>query len=324
MATEAIRLQRVAERQRRARTDWAVVRSLLSDPVTLTALVILTLVIFMAISADLLAPHDPAAQNLRLRNLPPMTPSVSDNPFPHVFGTDPLGRDILSRIIFGARTSIVVGVTSMLVSGLTGSLLGIIAGYYGGWIDDVIMRFVDIQMSIPTLLFALLVLFVIGTGFLNLVLVLAAFRWMLYARIARGQALNYRNAAFVDAAKAMGSSHIRIIFRHIVPNVASPLIVLGTTEVALLILSEASLSFLGFGLQSPDVSWGAMVDGGRPYIATAWWVTFFPGFTILLTTLSINLLAATLRAISDPIQRERWLSRTLHRKQNAQRNPKFR
>ncbi|MEL6270109.1 MAG: ABC transporter permease, partial [Chloroflexota bacterium] len=259
MATQTAQLQLTPDTSSSARGITLTLQALISDPVTLTSIIVLIVVVIMATSANLLAPHDPALQNLRLRNQPPMTASVSDVAFPHVMGTDQLGRDIFSRIIFGARTSVVIGLTTTIISGAFGTTLGIIAGYYGGWIDDIIMRMVDVVMSIPSLLFALLLLFIVGPGFWNLIIALAAFRWMLYARIGRGQALFFRKTPFIDAAVAMGASDAGIIWRHILPNVASPLIILATTEVAILILAEAGLSFLGFGLQTPSVSWGGMI-----------------------------------------------------------------
>ena len=300
-------------------SHWLTVRALLRDPVTFFATLILALILVSAVGAELVAPHDPLQQDLNLRNIPPMSFAKDDNGLsigrPFILGTDPLGRDVLSRMIFGARVSLTVGLSSAIVSGLIGSLLGIIAGYYRGAVDDLIMRLVDIQMSIPVLLLALLVLFALGPGFLNLVVVLAIVRWMAYARLARGQTLALRNLPFIDSAIAIGSSNKRIIFRHILPNVSSPLIILSTLEVASLILSEAGLSFLGFGIQLPQPSWGLMISGGRQYIATAWWNVTFPGLTIFLTTLSLNLLAASLRSINDPIQREQWF-----RKKNAPSN----
>ncbi|MDE0079476.1 MAG: ABC transporter permease [Caldilineaceae bacterium] len=239
-------LQEEAERTRRA-SAWLVPRALLRDPVTLIALTIFTLILLSAVAAELLAPHDPLEQDLRMRNMPPFSPAAQEGAPRHILGTDPLGRDMLSRIIFGARVSLTVGLSSALVSGVIGTMLGIIAGYYRGKADDIIMRLVDIQMSIPVIMLALLVLFSLGPGFWNLVVVLAIVRWMAYARLARGQTLAYRNSPFIDA--------------------------------------------------------------GRQYIASAWWIVAFPGLTIFLTTLSLNLLASSLRAISDPVQRERWLNK---------------
>ena len=289
---------------------WLTVKALLRDPVTFFSVFVLLVILISAVGAEVVAPHDPLDQDLNRRNLPPWSYATDENDMPvgrvYILGTDPLGSDVLSRMIFGARVSITVGLTSAIVSGLIGSLLGVLAGYYRGGIDDIIMRLVDIQMSIPVLLLALLVLFALGPGFLNLVVVLAIVRWMAYARLARGQTLAFRNLPFIDAAIAIGSSNRRIILRHIIPNVASPLIILGTLEIAGLILSEAGLSFLGFGIQLPRASWGLMISGGRDYITTAWWNITFPGLVIFLTTLSLNLFAASLRSISDPVQRERW------------------
>lgn len=286
----------------------AIVRSLLRDRITLLAITFLALIVIAAAGAELIAPYDPLDQNLRLRNKPPMTPAVEGNFFPHVLGTDPLGRDMLSRLIFGTRISLMVGFTSALASGTVGTFLGLIAGYYRGRIDDLIMRLVDLQMGIPFLLLALLILFALGPGFLNVILVLALVRWMVYARVARGMTLAYRETAFIDAARIAGCSDARIIFRHLLPNMTSPLLILGTLEVAALILGEAALSFLGFGIQPPDSSWGLMIAGGRQYISEAWWLVTVPGLAILLTALSLNLLASSVRAITDPVQRERWLA----------------
>lgn len=298
------------ERPAKAALGWIMARSLLRDPVTFGAAVIFSLILFAAVGAEIIAPHDPLEQNLRLRNMPPLTPSVTENPFPHILGTDPLGRDLLSRILFGARVSLTVGLSSAIVSGLVGSVLGIIAGYYSGFMDDLIMRLVDVWMSMPVFLLALFVLFTLGPGFLNLVVVLALVRWMAFARLARGQTLTYRHAPFIEAAIAIGSSNARIIGRHIVPNLASPLVILGTLETATMILSVAGLSFLGFGIQPPQPSWGLMISSGRDYLTSAWWVSTFPGLMIFLTTLSLNLLAAAWRSFSAPGQRSATLRAT--------------
>ncbi len=310
--SEELKLLPEEEQTERSRgaSRWLTVKALLRDPVTFFSVFVLLVILISAVGAEVVAPHDPLDQDLNRRNMPPWSYATDENGMPvgrvYILGTDPLGRDVLSRMIFGARVSITVGLTSAIVSGLIGTLLGVLAGYYRGGIDDIIMRLVDIQMSIPVLLLALLVLFALGPGFLNLVVVLAIVRWMAYARLARGQTLAFRNLPFIDAAIAIGSSNKRIILRHVVPNVASPLIILGTLEIAGLILSEAGLSFLGFGIQLPRASWGLMISGGRDYITTAWWNITFPGLVIFLATLSLNLFAASLRSITDPVQRERW------------------
>ena len=285
-----------------------ILRRLLQDPVAVFASLVLALLLIAMLGAELVAPYDPLRQNLRLRNHPPGTPAAVEGGFPHVLGTDELGRDLLSRLIYGARVSLAVGLSSALLSGTVGTLLGILAGYHGGRVDDLIMRFVDLQMSFPFLLLALLVLYALGSGFLNVILVLALVRWMVYARVARGLTLALRTSPFIDAARVTGNSDLRIIRRHLLPNLASPLVILFTLEIAALILGEAALSYLGFGIQKPEPSWGLMIEAGKSYVSSAWWLTTFPGLAIFLTALSLNLLAASLRSISDPVQRERWLN----------------
>ena len=285
-----------------------ILRRLLRDPVAVFALCVLTLLLIAVLGAAQVAPYDPLRQNLRLRNQPPGTPAAVAGGFPHILGTDELGRDLLSRLIHGARVSLTVGLGSALLSGAAGTALGIFAGYFGGRVDDLIMRLVDLQMSFPFLLLALLVLYALGPGFLNVILVLALVRWMVYARVSRGLTLALRSAPFIDAARVAGNSDLRIIRRHLLPNLASPLIILFTLEIAALILGEAALSYLGFGIQKPEPSWGLMIEAGKGYISSAWWLTTFPGLAIFLTALSLNLLAASLRSISDPVLRERWLN----------------
>lgn len=280
--------------------------ALVRDPVTLTAALFLVLLVLSAIFAPFIAPFDPEEQSLMLRNQPPGT--ESDGMLPHLLGTDQLGRDLLSRLLFGARISLAVGVSSVAVSGIVGVVLGLIAGYYRGIVDDVIMRLVDTQMGFPSLLMALVVLYVVGAGVWNVIFVLAVTRWMVYARVTRGLVLSHREMVFVEAAQALGCSDRRILFLHILPNLVSPLLVLATLEVSTMILTEASLSFLGLGIQPPQSSWGLMLAQGRSYVTTAWWLVTFPGIAILLTALSLNLLATWVRAVTDPVTRWRYLS----------------
>jgi peptide/nickel transport system permease protein len=207
----------------------------------------------------------------------------------------------------GARISLAVGLGSAICSGVIGVLLGLTAGYYRGSLDDFIMRFVDLQMAFPSLLVALLVLYVVGPGVWNVVLVLAITRWMVYARLTRGLVLSSREEAFVEAAHASGCTNRRILFTHILPNQASPILVLATLEVATMMLTEASLSFLGLGIRPPASSWGLMLAEGRSYITKAWWLVTFPGLAIFLTVLSVNLLASWLRTATDPVLRWRIL-----------------
>lgn len=282
-------------------------RALIADPVALCAAVFLIGIVVLAILANVVTPYPPDLGSLMLRNQPPMTPNPNGG-IPHILGTDALGRDVLTRLVYGARVSLAVGVLSVLISGAAGVLLGLAAGYFRGWVDDVIMRLVDLQMGFPSLLTALIVLYVLGASIWNVVLVLAITRWMIYARLTRGLTLSARENVYVEAAQASGCSNRRILFVHILPNLISPIIVLGTLEVAAVILAEASLSFLGLGIQPPDSSWGLMLAEGRDYLTSAWWLVTFPGVAILLTTLSLNLLAGWIRVVADPVTRWRITS----------------
>jgi peptide/nickel transport system permease protein len=282
-------------------------RALLHDKMTLAAIIFLVVLVLSAIFAPLVAPFNPEEQSLMLRNQPPMTEDVDGGFIPHLMGTDQLGRDLLSRLIYGARISLAVGVTGALFSGVLGVVLGLIAGYYRGIVDDIIMRLVDTQMGFPSLMTALLVLYVLGPGMWKVILVLAVTRWMVFARVSRSLVLTTREEVFVEAARTIGCTDRRILFRHILPNLLSPLLVLVTLEVATMILTEASLSFLGLGIQPPDSSWGLMLAQGRAYITSAWWLVTFPGLIILLTALSLNLIATWARAVTDPVTRWRYL-----------------
>lgn len=294
------------EESRAASLGWRdYLWALIDDRVTLAAAAFLTILAFLTIGADFLAPYDPVKLNLKERLLPPFSPGA--NGMPHILGTDELGRDMFSRLIFGARVSVSIGVIGATASAIIGISLGLVAGYLRGYIEDVIMRTVDGMLALPSLLVALFVLFMIGGGYLNLILVFAVLHWTVYARMARGLALTYRESTFVAAAKSIGCRDSRIMARHLLPNMASPLLVLFTLEIAVLILSEASLSFLGFGIQPPDPSWGLMIAKGRDYMRSAWWMVTLPGAAIMLTALSLNLLAAWVRTITDPVQRWRYI-----------------
>ncbi len=280
-------------------------RALVGDWVTLISVVFLVILAIATIGADIIAPYDPVQLNLKERLLPPF--SAGANGVPHILGTDELGRDMQSRLIFGARVSVSVGLIGATVSAIVGISLGLVAGYFRGPLEDVIMRTVDGMLALPSLLIALFILFMIGGGYLNLILVFALLHWTVYARMARGLTLTYRESTFVAAARSVGCRDRRIMFRHLLPNMLSPLLVLFTLEIAILILSEASLSFLGFGIQPPDPSWGLMIAKGRDHMRAAWWMVALPGIAIMLTALSLNLLAAWVRTVTDPVQRWRWL-----------------
>ena len=301
-----------------------LVQAFLSDPITLLSGTFLVIVILAVVFAPLVAPHDPQDQQLPLRHLPPLSTGLAqdrtvDPPAEEarflLLGTDHLGRDYFSRLIYGGRISLSVGVLGVLVSSSIGVFLGLIAGYYRGIIDDVIMRTVDVFMSVPLLLLALMVLFILGPSFVNIIIVFAVARWMLYCRVTRGVVMSLREQAFVDAARAIGCSDNRVIVRHILPNLITPLLTLAALDVPRNILTESGLSFLGFGIQPPDSSWGLMLSQGRQYIVTAWWVVVIPGMAIFLTALSFNLFGVWMRAVSDPLQRWRWLKATKESKE---------
>ncbi len=281
-------------------------RLLLKDKIALLSAAFLVLISVTAISADALVSigilHPPNQQALLLRNQPPGTDSSGVF---RVLGTDQLGRDLLSRIVFGARISLSVGALTVLISGTIGVLVGLTAGVYRGKVDDILMRLVDVQMGFPTLLLAMIVLYSAGAGIQNVILVLAITRWMVMARITRALTLSIGEAQFVESARSLGATNRRVIFIHVFPNMLSTVLVLATLEFARIMLAEASLSFLGLGIQPPSASWGLMLSQGRGYMQSAWWLAVFPGLMILFTTLSANLFASWARSISDPLQRGR-------------------
>ena len=264
----------------------------------LGSLLVLGLVASAAIFAPLLAPADPITNDLLERLTPPMWSAGGSAA--HPLGTDTLGRDVLSRLLYGARVSLVVGFAAVIVSGAAGVLLGVLGGFYGGWLDDVLMRAGDVQLAFPVLLLGVAMLSVLGPGLGNLVLVLALSGWITYARIVRGETLSLRQRDFVEAARALGALDGRLIWRHVLPNVWAPIAVVATFSVARTIIAEASLSFLGLGVPAPTPSWGAMLDEGRNYITTGWWLALFPGTAILIVVLVINLIGDWLRDVLDP------------------------
>lgn len=275
-----------------------LLKKLLKSKTGTIGLIVVSMITLIAIFAPILAPHDPAKTNAAMRLLPPMWVEKGNSSF--ILGTDNLGRDILSRIIYGSRVSLIVGICSVMVSGAIGVVLGLFAGYYGKWIDTVIMRVVDSFLAIPTILFMLVVLAVLGPGLGTMIFVIGITHWVTYARIVRSEVLSVKERDFVRAAKAVGSKDFRIIFTHILPNVVSSFIVISTLSVATNIILEASLSFLGLGIQPPAVSWGGMLSDGRQYLATSWWVATFPGIAITITVLSIIFLGDWLRDVLDP------------------------
>ncbi len=275
-----------------------VVNRLVRSKAALISVVILTLVVIAALAAPWVAPNDPFALRLVQRLRPPGFTTASGATF--WFGTDALGRDVLSRLIYGARVSLVVGLSAVLISGTVGLLLGLVSGFFGGVVDDVIMRIADIQLSFPTILLALTIMAVLGSGLDKLILVLGLTGWVQYGRIVRGQVLSIKEDEFVLAARATGERRWRILFQHILPNIWSPIIVVASFSVASNIVAEASLSFLGVGVPPSVPSWGTMLADGRQYIGVADWLTIPAGLAISLTVLSINILGDWTRDFLDP------------------------
>ncbi|MBL8164412.1 MAG: ABC transporter permease [Anaerolineae bacterium] len=271
----------------------------------LLALGILGVVVVMALFAQQIVPRDPNRQVLVERLLEPFHRDENGT-MQYLLGTDGLGRDLWSRIIYGAQISLAVGLMAVAVGGLMGTTLGIIAGYRGGWVDDTIMRIADIQLAFPFILLAIMVLVVLGPGVWNLVPVLGIGQWVTYARIARGQTISQREKEYVEAARSMGAGDWRIMLRAILPNVIAPLIVIASFNVASAILAEASLSFLGLGVPPTVPTWGGILNESRDQIlAGKWWPAFFPGLAIMLTVLSLNILGDWLRDFLDPRLRGR-------------------
>ncbi len=262
--------------------------------------VILALLIAMAVFAPLVSPLDPNQQNLLARLKPP---GFASRGVTYLLGSDELGRDVLSRVIYGARVSLLVAFASVILSGIFGSLLGMVAAFYRGWVETIIMRIVDIVLSIPAILLAIITVAVVGPSLYTVVVVLAFTRWPRYARVAYGQTLSVANMPYVRLSRFMGARWPRLLGRHLLPNIAGPLIVVATLEFGLMVLFEAGLSFLGLGVQPPTSSWGAMLSVGRNYVATAWWIATFPGLALFLLVLSINLIGDYTRDRLDPRSR---------------------
>ena len=252
----------------------------------------------VAVAAPWLAPQDPTRQSLRGRLAAPTREGADGRA--HLLGTDHLGRDVLSRVIWGARVSLLVGFSAVIVGGLMGATLGIVAGYRGGWTDSAIMTLADAQLAFPFILLAIGIIAVLGPSFPTLIVVIGLSGWMSYARVLRSQVLVLRSREFVDAIHALGGSVGRVITRHILPNVLSSLVVIATLELARSIVLEATLSFLGLGIQPPTPSWGGMVHEGREYLDSAWWIATFPGLVLMLASVAVSRTGDWLRDLLDP------------------------
>lgn len=257
---------------------------------------ILAVLALAALLAPWVAPQSPEAQNLLGRLRPPGTEVRG---ITYLLGSDELGRDLLSRLIHGAQVSLTVAALSVLVSGTIGTALGMIAAWSGGWIGTIIMRLVDIVLSVPAILLAIITVAILGPGFVNVIAVLAFTRWPRYARVAYGQTLGLMNLPYVRLSRFMGASTPRVLLRHILPNIIGPIMVVVTLEFGLMVLFEAGLSFLGLGVQPPTPSWGAILSAGRNYVTTAWWIAVFPGLFLFLLILSVNVLGDHVRDVVE-------------------------
>jgi peptide/nickel transport system permease protein len=278
----------------------------------MAGVLILLVITLAAIAAPLIAPHDPYQGNLSVsRQCPAFTtcPNLggsfartgpSQGTLEYPLGTDPNGRDVLSRIIYAAQISLIVGVTAVALGGTVGVAAGLVSGFYGGTVDSIIMRIADVQLAFPFILLAIMIVAVLGGGVVNVIIVLGIGSWVPYARVVRGQVLSARSQEYVLAARAIGAQDAKLLFRHILPNVLTPAIIIATFGVAAAIIGEATLSFLGVGIQAPTPTWGNMLSDGRAYVASAWWLALFPGLAIMLTVLSINVIGDWLRDYLDP------------------------
>lgn len=271
---------------------------LLRDKFAFGGAIFLIIVVFCAVFGPALFADEAGRINLRTRNAAPGL----GNGWAFLLGADSLGRSLLLRLIVGAQNTILLAVSAVVCSLTIGSALGFVAGYRGDWLSNVILRLADILMSFPSLLLALIVLYVLEPGMTNVILVLAITRIPIYLRTARAEVLEVRERVFVTASRIMGASPLRIVWKHVRPAVMPTLVTIATLEVAFVMLAESSLSFLGLGIQSPEFTWGAMVAQGQSYLSSAWWVAFWPGLAITLTAMSLNLLANWVRIVSDPVQ----------------------
>lgn len=278
-------------RSRRVETLLLLAR----NPMAVASALVLLALVVVALLGELITPHDPFAQSIPDRLQPPSGA--------HWFGTDELGRDVFSRVLLGAEVSLRVGFVAVGISLLAGTLIGLAAGYYGRWLDDGLMRFMDVLFAFPAILLAIVVVAVLGPGITNAMIAIGIVYTPIFARIARASTLSVREEVYVRAARSSGAGDLRILGRHVLPNIAAPLIVQTSLSLAFAILSEAALSFLALGVQPPDPSWGRMLAEGRQFIEHAWWMVVFPGLAIFVVVLAFNVLGDALRDVLDPKQR---------------------
>ncbi len=279
-----------------------VTSALFRSPIGVAGTAIVGFVLLLALIGPQISPHEAVGHNLRARFKPP---GYSDSAGTYILGTDQLGRDILSRIIAGSRVSVLVGIVSVLIAGTIGVTYGLVSGFLGGYVDTVMMRIVDALLSIPFIVLVVAISGVVGAGLGTLILILGCTGWVTYARVIRGEVLKVREMEYVVAAYAVGQNRPLVMLRHILPNVISSAIVLAAVQVAVTILAESSLSFLGLGVKTPTVTWGLMLADGKAYINSAWWMTFYPGIAITVTVLGVVFLGDWLRDFLDPNIRAR-------------------
>jgi peptide/nickel transport system permease protein len=291
-ATEDETLAASARRRYRQFRNSRGFAQFIENRLNLLGLFFVTLVVLSAVFAPVIAPEGPNDQDLFNRLEPPSAE--------HPMGTDDLGRDVLSRLLYGARISLLIAVIVVTITLAIGTAVGVIAGYAGGWVDEALMRLVDVLLAFPGILLALVIAGILGPSLTNIMIALAVVGWTQYARIIRGSVLSVKEEEFVKSAQLMGVSRTRIVLRHVVPNVVTPVVVLATMDMAYVILGTAGLSFLGLGAQPPTPEWGTMLSQGRNYVDTAWWVVNFPGLAIMITVLGFNLLGDGLRDVLDP------------------------
>lgn len=289
-------------RQRQIELRWRNLRNFLAElsrqPIALIGGIIVLAFIFAALFAPQITTHDPTLGSLRQRLLPPVWQEGGLAEFP--LGTDAQGRDLLTRIIYGARVSLLVGFLTVAISVIVGASLGAVAGYYRGWLDTVLSRFADLLMAFPFLIFAIAMMAFIGPGFGNLILALTFKGWVEFYRLVRGEIMSEKSREYVEAARALGRSHGAIIVAEILPNIVQSVFVVATLRMGFFIVTEASLSFLGLGIQPPTPAWGSMVAAGRDVMLTHWWVSTIPGLAIVLLVLALNVFGEGLRDILDP------------------------
>lgn len=297
---------RLADHMRSARR---AVAELWEDKAGFLGLLIVVLLVATAVFAPLIAPYNPSLQSITTRLHPPFWEHGGS--LAHLLGTDQLGRDILSRVIYGARVSLLIGSAVVLVSMTVGTVVGIVSGYFGGRVDTLIMRIVDTQGAFPGLLLAMLILAVVGASAKTVAIVLVLDGWLVYARVSRGTVLSVRETAYVEAAELVGCRPRRVMFRHVLPNLAAPILTLSVLEFARIILAESVLSFLGLGVQPPQTSWGLEIAEGQDFVYSNWWLVTFPGIAIALTVLGVNLFASWLRVAADPQERDKRFARNV-------------